>query len=203
MILFRCLGLLLMFLCVVACEKKQKVEADSLPATESAATKKTPSDVVKFPADSPQLQRIRTEVVKVASVPRDEIAAPGKIEMNPNLVSRIVMPVPGRVRRVMVQLGDAVQKGQPLVTIDSPEVGAAMSAYRQALANIAQARAAVAKAEADLNRVRDLYANRAIAQKEVLSAENRAGADPRAGRAGPGRGRGCPASLVHSWPETR
>jgi cobalt-zinc-cadmium efflux system membrane fusion protein len=171
MTLFRGLGLLLMLLSVVACEKKQRVEPGSQPETESTASRSAPSGVVKFPPDSPQLLRIRTEVVKLAPVPREEVAAPGKIEMNPNLVSKIMMPVPGRVRRVMVQLGDAVQKGQTVITIDSPEVGAAMSAYRQALANIAQARAAVAKAEADLARVRDLYAHRAIAQKEVLSAE--------------------------------
>jgi cobalt-zinc-cadmium efflux system membrane fusion protein len=171
MTLFRGLGLVLMLLSVVACEKKQRVEPGSQPETESTASRSAPSGVVKFPPDSPQLLRIRTEIVKLAPVPREEVAAPGKIEMNPNLVSKIMMPVPGRVRRVMVQLGDAVQKGQTVVTIDSPEVGAAMSAYRQALANIAQARAAVAKSEADLARVRDLYAHRAIAQKEVLSAE--------------------------------
>jgi cobalt-zinc-cadmium efflux system membrane fusion protein len=104
-------------------------------------------------------------------VPQEEIVAPGKVEMNPNRVSKIVMPVAGRVRKVLVGLGDSVQQGQLLVTLESPEVGAIMTAYRQAQSNIAQGKAGVAKAEADLNRVRDLYSNRAIAQKEVLSAE--------------------------------
>jgi cobalt-zinc-cadmium efflux system membrane fusion protein len=168
----RFFGLLLLLLAAVGCDKKETAGNDVQPAAEpaSAATKGV-SGMVKLPADSPQLQRISTADVKAASVPREELVAPGKVEMNPNLVSKIVMPVAGRVRQVFVQLGDSVRKGQPVITVDSPEVGAAMSAYRQAEANIAQAKAAVAKAEADVNRVRDLYANRAIAQKEVLGAE--------------------------------
>jgi len=46
-----------------------------------------------------------------------------------------------------------------------------MSALRQAVANVTQAKATLAKSEADLSRSRDLLADRAIAQKEVLAAE--------------------------------
>jgi membrane fusion protein, heavy metal efflux system len=127
--------------------------------------------VVRLAADSPQLSRIRLEEATVASVPVDEVTAPGKVEMNPNRVSRIAMPVPGRVRRVLVGLGDAVQTGQPLLTIESADVSSILSALRQAEANLAQGNAALAKSEADLNRARDLLENRAIAQKEVLNAQ--------------------------------
>jgi cobalt-zinc-cadmium efflux system membrane fusion protein len=100
-----------------------------------------------------------------------EITAPATVEMNPSLVSKVMMPVAGRVRQLLVGLGDAVRRGQVVLTLESPEVGAALTAYRQAEASLAQARAGVAKAEVDLLRTRDLYAHRAIAQKEVLSAE--------------------------------
>jgi cobalt-zinc-cadmium efflux system membrane fusion protein len=158
---------------IAGCGSKRQIEMDLQPPMEPATkpAKSSTGGVIRFQADSPQLERIRTEVVKTAAVPRQELAAPGKVEMNPNLVTKIGIPVAGRVRQVLVQLGDAVHKGQPVITVDSPEVGTAMSAYRQAQANIVQANAAVAKAEADLSRVRDLYANRAIAQKEVLSVE--------------------------------
>jgi len=82
-----------------------------------------------------------------------------------------VLPVAGRVREVLAALGDPVKRGQPLLTLDSPEVSALQSALRQAEASESQAKATLAKSEADLARVRDLLANRAIAQKEVLSAE--------------------------------
>jgi membrane fusion protein, heavy metal efflux system len=148
---------------------------DLKPPGSSGVAAATPpkgeTTVVRLPPDSPQIGRIRSVAVQSELVPQQEVVSPGKVEMNPNRVSKIVMPVPGRVRRVLVSLGDSVKQGQPLLTLESPEVGAAMTAYRQAESNIAQGKAGVAKAEADLNRVRDLYANRAIAQKEVLSAE--------------------------------
>lgn len=160
----------LLSLTFVACQQK-----DSKPASDPSAATTTPPNgdktLVKLPPDSPQIGRIRSVTVQSDSVPQQEIIAPGKVEMNPNRVSKIVMPVAGHVRRVLVGLGDSVKQGQPLLTLESPEVGAAMTAYRQAQSNIAQGKAGVAKAEADLNRIRDLYANRAIAQKEVLSAE--------------------------------
>lgn len=124
-----------------------------------------------IPVDSPQLKRITTTVVATESVPEVEIVAPGKVEANPTQVSKIVMPVVGRVGRVLVNLGDTVHKGQPILTVDSPDAASAMSAFRQAEANIAIARAGVAKADADLQRTKDLYEHRAAAQKEVMAAE--------------------------------
>ena len=124
-----------------------------------------------LPVNSPQLQRIKVATVQAARVALDEVVAPGKIESNPNRISRVVMPVAGRVTRVMVAVGDAVTEGQPLLTIQSPDASTATSTYQQTLARLGETRATLAKAEADLSRVKDLYAGRAIAQKEVVSAE--------------------------------
>ncbi len=126
---------------------------------------------VRLNADSPQLRRIKTAVVTTARMPLEEVIAPGKIQVIPTRVSRIAVPVPGRIRQIMVGFGDAVQAGQVLFTLESPDVSTLMSAYRQAEARAGQAKTAVAKAEADLARIRDLFEHRAIAQKEVLSAE--------------------------------
>src|SRR5438874_8765869 len=71
----------------------------------------------------------------------------------------------------MVTIGDAVRAGQPVIALDSPETGTALSAYRQAQAKLNQAKAAHSKADADLNRIRDLFENRAVAQKDVIAAE--------------------------------
>jgi cobalt-zinc-cadmium efflux system membrane fusion protein len=124
--------------------------------------------------DSPQLTRIGVMTVKTARVASEVVVAPGKIEADPSLVSKVVMPVAGRVTRVMVRLGDAVSRGAPLLTIESPEIGATVSAYRQAQARVSEARAGQTKADADLARARDLFENRAIAQKDVLAAQSAA-----------------------------
>jgi len=130
------------------------------------------SGVVIIPPDSPKLQQIRVEPVKTAEVPTDEIVTPGKVETNPNRVSRTLLPVPGRIGSVLVKLGDAVIAGQPLLTIESPDADQAMSAYLQAGASSTQAQAALLKAQADHDRAKDLYEHSAIAKKEVLNAEN-------------------------------
>jgi cobalt-zinc-cadmium efflux system membrane fusion protein len=127
---------------------------------------------VVLAADSPKLSRIKVANVEQAEVALNEVVAPGVIEVNPNRMAQVLMPVAGRVKQVLARLGDSVKQGQQLVSIESPEVGAAISAYRQAEAAVTQARATAGKAEADLARVSDLYAHRAIAQKEVLNAEN-------------------------------
>ncbi len=124
-------------------------------------------------------QEIRVEPVTVERVPRDEVVAPGKVELDPNRIARIMLPLPGRITEVRVRVGDAVRAGQSLVTLESPDVAEAIGALRQAEANLVQARAglaqaeaALAKAEQDAERAKDLYEHRAIAQKEVLAADN-------------------------------
>jgi len=92
--------------------------------------------------------------------------------VNENRVSRVVLPLPGRITGVTVKLGDSVKEGQPLLAVESPEADAAESAYLQIQASITQNRAALLKAQADLDRATDLFAHNAIAKKEVLNAES-------------------------------
>jgi cobalt-zinc-cadmium efflux system membrane fusion protein len=125
-----------------------------------------------IPPDSPKLKQIRVETVRMESVPTDEVVAPGKIEVNPNRVAHVAIPVAGRITSVTRRLGDFVQQGEPLLTVESADVDAAMSAYLQAEAGVNQAKAGLLKAQADVDRARDLFEHNAIAQKEVLNAEN-------------------------------
>jgi membrane fusion protein, heavy metal efflux system len=130
------------------------------------------SNRVVLPPNSPMLRQIRVEPVRVAEVPADEVVAPGKIDVNPNRVSHLLLPVPGRVVDVFVRLGDSVKQGQPMLTVESPEADAAMSAYLQSEAALVQSKAAASKAQSDLDRLKDLFEHDAVAKKEVLAAEN-------------------------------
>lgn len=127
---------------------------------------------ISFTPDAPQLRELRIESVTQKEFPVAEVVAPGKLEVNPNRVSRLLLPAPGRVRRVLVGLGDAVREGQPLVVLESREAAELLAAWRQAQAQLRQAQANLAKAEKDLERLRDLYQHRAAALKDVLAAEN-------------------------------
>jgi cobalt-zinc-cadmium efflux system membrane fusion protein len=130
-----------------------------------------PGTVVLSP-DSPMLRQVRCQPVRVEDLATDEVIAPGKIEANPNRVSKVTLPVAGRIGRVLVKTGDAVAQNQPLLTIVSPDADAAMSASLSADATVTQAQASAAKAQADFDRASDLFAHDAVANKDVQAAES-------------------------------
>lgn len=138
-------------------------------ATVLAATR--PGTVV-IPANSPMLRQIARQAVLTADLPTDEVVAPGRIEANPNRVSKVVLPVAGRVSSVLVKVGDAVTRDQPLLTLVSPDADAATSALISADASLAQAQAALGKAQADFDRASDLFEHNAVARKDAQAAES-------------------------------
>lgn len=143
--------------------------------TASGSTKSpadAPANVVVLAADSPQLNQIKVEPVQIAEVASEELVAPARVIANPNRTARVLSPVQGRVTGVLVRLGDRVEQGQPVVTLESPDAEAAVAAFLLAQATERQARATLEKAEADRARATDLYQVRAVAEKDLLSAQN-------------------------------
>ncbi len=150
---------------LAACGSKQAADPPS-PAASTPGTNR-----ISFPQDSPGLRQLKIEPVTSAQVPASSVVAPGKIEVNPNRVSHVVLPVAGRVMSVLVKLGDSVDQGAAILKMQSSDTDAAVANYAQAQASVAQARSALLKATADLDRARDLYEHKAIANKEVLNDE--------------------------------
>ena len=143
----------------------------AVPAKPQAKASANPSQI-SFPADSPQLARIKVAAVDTAQVPTVEVTAPGKVELNANHVSHVALPLSGRIAGVLVRLGDQVKSGQPLLLLESPDVDAAMSTYLSSQAGVNTAKSGVLKTQADYDRVKDLFENKAVAQKEVVNAES-------------------------------
>ena len=110
-------------LLLAGCSRKEEQLANAAPPVP-----KSEPGVVVIPPDSPKLKEIHVGEVKTASVPFDEVVSPGKIETNPNLVSRVALPLAGRVSAVLVKLGDSVKRGDPLLTLESPDADATASA---------------------------------------------------------------------------
>ncbi len=147
-------------------ERKREEKSQIAPNSPQAS----PGQAI-FQADSPKLAQIRSEAVQVSVVPVGGVTAPGKVEANANRLSHVVLPVPGHIMTVLVKIGDFVREGQPLFTLESADLDAAVSGYQQAQASVTQAKSAVAKAQRDLDRVKDLYEHGANPQKEVFNAE--------------------------------
>jgi membrane fusion protein, heavy metal efflux system len=127
---------------------------------------------IVLPADSPKLKHIQVGSVGTAEFPIDEVIAPGAVETNPNRISRIAVPVAGRITQVFVKLGASVEQGQPLVTVDSLDAGAAIAAWRQAQSQTRSAASTMNKADADLTRLKELYGHKAAALKDFVAAQN-------------------------------
>jgi len=128
--------------------------------------------LVVVPPDSPRFKQLRVEPVRERPFPADEVVAPAKVMINPNRISRVLPAVQGRVLAVSVKLGDTVEEGQPLVTLNSPDADAAISTYVQADATLRQTKVTLTKTQTDLERARKLLEYQAISEKDLLAAQN-------------------------------
>jgi cobalt-zinc-cadmium efflux system membrane fusion protein len=142
-------------------------------ATTAEANESKPQDPqrIVLPENSPKLQQIRVDTVRTQEIALDDVAAPAKIEVNPNRVSRVMLPVTGRVLNTLVRIGDSVSQGRPVLVLESSDADSALAADLQSEAALAQANAAYVKAKADYERLGDLFAQEAVAKKDVLAAE--------------------------------
>jgi membrane fusion protein, heavy metal efflux system len=116
------------------------------------------------PQSSPLRQRLTVE-----AAPADEraavVKAPGIVESDPARTVNVLPPGAGRVREVKVALGDRVQRGQVLATIDSPDLA-------QAYSDNDKAAAAAALAAKNLRYQEEQLKIGAAAERDLESARN-------------------------------
>ena len=166
-------GLVLIFACSCAgggsAGKTHAAGPTGVSAAKPAGAAKR--NLIIIPPGSPKLEQLRIQTVKLLEVPVAEVIAPGRLEVDPNRVSRVLLPVAGRITNVYVRIGDSVTAGQPLLSINSQDADSAQSSYLQAQAALAQAKAALIKAQSDHDRTTDLFTHQAVAMKEVQNAD--------------------------------
>ena len=95
-------------------------------AKEAAPALVHQGERIVVPEGSPLRERLTVE-----AAPAEErsaaITAPGIVESDPARTVNVLPPGAGRVREVRAGLGDRVQRGQVLATIDSPDLAQAYS----------------------------------------------------------------------------
>jgi cobalt-zinc-cadmium efflux system membrane fusion protein len=92
------------------------------------------------------------------------IEATGSVQPGLEGTAKILSYLPGAVDRIFVQVGDRVQKGDPLVAITSPEVTDTYSSYLSTLTQLKQA-------ERVYNLNKQLFEIGAITRNDLLNAE--------------------------------
>jgi membrane fusion protein, heavy metal efflux system len=144
-----------------------KLESGVANAVESpdSSTKGRPD---KPPvADSVELTETQLKAVKVATVEEREFpiekGAVGSIDFNEELLTQVFTPYQGRIIGLFAKVGDEVQKGQILFTIDSPDL-------LQACSTLISAAGVLQLTNRNLARLKMLYETRAISQKDLEQA---------------------------------
>jgi membrane fusion protein (multidrug efflux system) len=169
------LALLLSLLTAAGCGgPKKEAAANPAASTEKAATPPLPSDLkdvagLTTPAPSPGKPGVDKSGVDKPAGTDPEAAASGSTSGAVTASGELVSPVrselavrmPGRVGRVYVDEGTKVQKGQPLLELETQYLQLDL---KRAEADVARARAAAADAERDFKRKQDLIAKDSISK---------------------------------------
>ena len=120
------------------------------------------ANILKVAPDSELQRQIALQPAERVRL-RAVISATALIEPDANAIAHITTRVPGRVVKVIAQLGEKVKAGQPLALLNSIELG-------QAKAEYLKRRSLKAIARQHLEREESLYAKKIAPQKDVLQA---------------------------------
>jgi cobalt-zinc-cadmium efflux system membrane fusion protein len=126
--------------------------------SESQATHEAPNPPGSFHPTATQLRALTIKPVEALSFQAHEIAD-GNIAVDEDISTPVFSPYSGRVTRLVANLGEQVQKGAPLLLVESPE-------FVQAQNDLMTTHAQFVLAEANEQRQRDLYAAKGAALRD-------------------------------------
>ena len=117
---------------------------------------------LRFPTGHPQLSLLKsTAAIQATTLSVD---LPARLVWNEELTQRIYAPFAGRVTQIRVDLGQSVSKGASLLSVSSPEFGAAQ-------ADAAKAMADAKVADKTLARQKELFESGIAARKDLEQAD--------------------------------
>ena len=133
------------------------------PAADTPASVTGSNGQITIPDGSPLRSALSFDTARTVTL-SDVVTATAAVESDPARTVKLFPPMAGRVVALDVHLGDPVQKGEPLVTLDSPDFTSAQADYAHALT-------AYRQAKNNLTRERDLAQYGIVAQRDVEQAE--------------------------------
>jgi cobalt-zinc-cadmium efflux system membrane fusion protein len=131
---------------------------------------------IKLDAEAIKTAGIRVEMARTIPL-RVNLTIPGTVEVSPNKGAKITPPVPGKVVRLVANVGQVVKAGQTLAVLDSIEVAEAHAAVHQAESGVRQAEASLQTAKTGVQQAKTALRNaetalqgqRRLAQAGVFS----------------------------------
>jgi len=144
---------------------KNPSEAASAPAAARPADAKgggEPATAASVDLNDTQVKSVHIARVGDYTFPRQRVAV-GNIDFNEDLAVQVFSPYPGRIIQALAQLGDQVEKGKTLFTIDSPDLV-------QAESTLIAAAGVYDLTSAALTRAKELFQTQGIAEKDMQQA---------------------------------
>ncbi len=142
---------------------------DAVAANDTANDQTAPSAPAANTVEllDSQLTKVKVEVAAERDFPLEKSAV-GSIDFNEEMLSQVFAPYQGRIVDLFAKVGDEVKKGQPLFTIDSPDLV-------QASSTLISAAAVLELTTRNLERMKTLAAIHAAAQRdfEQATSDNR------------------------------
>jgi len=132
------------------------------PAVQAAKPSPPANEVWVTPKQIAESGIATTEVG--AQALGNTLTTTGRITFSDTRVAHVFSPVTGRVTQLSAPLGQTVHRGDPLASIESPDVGSAVS-------DLEKAEADLAASERDYQREKELYEAHAAAQRDYEAAE--------------------------------
>ena len=178
------IGIILMVLTVIfagtACKRDQptgknisqenRPASSAAPATDNFRGRGRHSQGWRWQVEKVRLADKEKEVVKIETAPvtlkniQSQLTANGKIFAPNNRTCVVSYAFPARVSRIIVKIGEWVNEGSPLITLQSEEVGKSRAEFFRAQADLELA-------QANYERQKRLFERGAGAQKDFLAAE--------------------------------
>ncbi len=135
----------------------------SPPETASASATPPPDKTGLLAVTPEQAAHLAIAEVEKSAWPSD-VRTTGTVDWNADRTTPAITQVSGPITRILVNTGDAVTAGQPLLYVSSPDVINAISAYRKARNRQDLTRRALARST-------DLLEHHALARKDYESAQ--------------------------------
>jgi membrane fusion protein, heavy metal efflux system len=137
------------------------------PASTSAPSAAVSASNAAPPEASVELKPTQLAAIKIEAVGTHVFpvlkTALGSIDYNEDLSVQVFSPYQGKIITASANLGDEVRKGQPLYTIDSPDLV-------QAESTLIGAAAAFDLTSKELKRAKDLYGTNGVSEREMEQA---------------------------------
>lgn len=120
-------------------------------------------NLIKIPEGSPLRRQLTVQAVTQREMVRD-LVIPAVVEADPARIMKVLPPLAGRVTALNVRLGERVERGQPLLVLDSPDL-------RSAYADYDRSKVLSDLAAKNRDRLRSLGVGGGVALKDIQHAD--------------------------------